>query len=73
MFPHQNSRHLFKIKIQKANKLSSSTLSTKDWLFTLKSFILSETKSSISPLEVNTMIQTGAYDKANIHVLGNDS
>ena len=46
-----------------ADKLSSGTVSAKDWWSTLKSFILPETKSPIPALEVNNMIHTNEYDK----------
>ena len=50
-----------------AEKLFSRTLLSKDWWSTLRSFILKETMSSIQPpLEVNNMINTDEYDKANI-------
>ena len=44
-----------------ADRLKSSTLSTKDWWSTLKSFINSNTNSSIPPLEYdNKITQTKA-------------
>ena len=49
-----------------ANKLKSTTLSSKDWWSTLKSFIIPITNSSVPPLEVNNSIYTDECDKANI-------
>ena len=51
-------------------KLADKTLfwhlSSKDWRSTHKSFILPETQSSITPLEVNNIIHTDERDKANV-------
>ena len=47
-------------------KLRSNTLSTIDWWSTLKTFIISCTKSSFPPLELNNDIYTDESDKANI-------
>ena len=49
-----------------ADRLKSSTLSTKDWWLTLKSFINSNSNSSIPPLEYGNKIYTNESDKANI-------
>ena len=49
-----------------ANKLSSGTLTSKDWWSTLKYFIRPESKSTIPPIEHNDNIYTDEHDKANI-------
>ena len=49
-----------------ADKLSSGTLSSKDWWSTEKSFINPESKSNIPPIENNDIIYTDELDKANI-------
>ncbi|MCG7868583.1 MAG: endonuclease/exonuclease/phosphatase family protein [Candidatus Thiodiazotropha taylori] len=49
-----------------ADRLKSSTLSTKDWWSTLKGFINPNSNSSIPPLEHDNKIYTDECDKANI-------
>ena len=49
-----------------AGKLKSQTLSAKDWWSTLKMFIAPNSKSSISPLEINGNIVTDERDKSNV-------
>ena len=47
-------------------KLTSKTLSTKDWWSTLKSFITPNCKSSLPPVEHNNKLYSDEHDKANI-------
>ena len=47
-------------------KLTSKTLSTKDWWSTLKSFITPNCKSSLPPMEHNNKLYSDEHDKANI-------
>ncbi|MEW8548396.1 MAG: endonuclease/exonuclease/phosphatase family protein, partial [Candidatus Thiodiazotropha sp.] len=49
-----------------ASKLTSETLSSKDWWTTLKSFITPNYKTSIPPLEFNDDIYMEDKDKANV-------
>ena len=49
-----------------AAKLSSPTLSPKDWWTTLKSFISPNSTTSVPPLSLNRIIYTDETDKANI-------
>ena len=49
-----------------AAKLSSSTLSPKDWWTTLKSFIRPNSTTSVPPLSLSGIIYTDETDKANI-------
>ena len=60
----RDSKKSFYDKI--AAKLTSETLSSKDWWSTLKSFISPNYKTAIPPLEVNDDIYTEETDKANI-------
>ena len=60
----RNSKKSYYNKL--ADRLQSSTLSTKDWWSTLKSFINSNSNSSIPPLEYGNKIYTNESDKANI-------
>ena len=60
----RNSKKSYYNKL--ADRLKSSTLSTKDWWSTLKSFINSNSNSSIPPLEYGNKIYTNESDKANI-------
>ena len=53
-----------------ADKLSSGTLSSKDWWSTLKSFIKKEIESNIPQIEHNDIIYTDELDKANILIVG---
>ena len=47
-------------------KLTSKTLSTKDWWSALKSFITPNCKSSLLPIEHNNKFYSDEHDKANI-------
>ena len=49
-----------------AAKLSSQTLSSKDWWTTLKSFINPNSATSVPPLLLNGIIYTDKTDKVNI-------
>ncbi|MCG7870185.1 MAG: hypothetical protein JAY74_27935 [Candidatus Thiodiazotropha taylori] len=49
-----------------ADKLKSSTITTKDWWSTLKTFINPSSSSTIPPLEYDNNIYTDESDKANI-------
>ena len=49
-----------------AVKLSSPTLSPKDWWTTLKSFSSPNSTTSVPPLSLNGIIHTDETDKANI-------
>ncbi|MCG8047724.1 MAG: reverse transcriptase domain-containing protein [Candidatus Thiodiazotropha endolucinida] len=49
-----------------AEKLTSKSLSPKDWWATLKTFITTTYKSSIPPLESNGHVFTDEHDKANL-------
>ena len=60
----RNSKKSYYNKL--ADRLKSSTLSTKDWWSTLKSFINSNSNSSIPPLEYDNKVYTNKSDKANI-------
>ena len=60
----RNSKKTYCNKL--ADRLKSSTLSTKDWWSTLNSFINSNSNSSIPPLEYDNKIYTKESDKANI-------
>ena len=60
----RDSKKSFYDKI--AAKLTSETLSSKDWWSTPKSFISPNYKTAIPPLEVNDDIYTEETDKANI-------
>ncbi|MES9993745.1 MAG: hypothetical protein ABW098_17480, partial [Candidatus Thiodiazotropha sp.] len=60
----RDSKQTFYDKI--AAKLTSKTLCLKDWWSTLKTFIVSNNKTTIPPLEFNDNIYTDESDKANI-------
>ena len=60
----RNSKKSYYNKL--ADRLKSSSLSTKDWWSTLKSFINSNSNSSIPPLEYDNKIYTNESDKTNI-------
>ncbi|MCG7879453.1 MAG: reverse transcriptase domain-containing protein [Candidatus Thiodiazotropha taylori] len=47
-------------------KLTSPTISSKDWWSTLKSFIMPNRKSTLPPIEHNNKLYTDDHDKANI-------
>ena len=49
-----------------AAKLTSKSLSSKDWWSTLKSFITTTNKTCIPPIEHNGIIYSSEHDKANI-------
>ena len=60
----REAKQLFHDKL--ADKLSSGSLSSKDWWPTLKFFITPDSKSTIPPIEHNDVIYTNESDKANI-------
>ena len=60
----REAKQLFHDKL--ADKLSSGSLSSKDWWPTLKFFITPDSKSTIPPIEHNDVIYTDESDKANI-------
>ena len=49
-----------------AAKLTSNSLTSKDWWSVLKSFIAPNDKRSIPPIEHNDRIYTSEHDKANV-------
>ena len=49
-----------------AAKLTSKTLSSKDWWATLKTFIAPNYKTTIPPLEFNDVVYTEETEKANV-------
>ena len=53
------------IKEKLSTKLKSQPLSSRDWWRTLKTFISSESKSKIPPLEINGSVFTDDIDEAN--------
>ena len=60
----RDSKKIFHDKI--AAKLTSQTLSSKDWWSTLKTFITPNYKTAIPPLELNNDIHVDENDKANV-------
>ena len=60
----RDSKKIFHDKI--AAKLTSQTLSSKDWWSTLKTFITPNYKTAIPPLEFNNDIHMDENDKANV-------
>ena len=50
----------------RAAKLTSKSLSSKDWWSTLKSFITTTNKTCIAPIEHNAIIYSSEHDKAII-------
>ena len=59
-----DSKNIFHDKI--AAKLTSQTLSSKDWWSTLKTFITPNYKTAIPPLEFNNEMHMDENDKANV-------
>ena len=54
------------IKEKLSTKLKSQPLASRDWWRTLKTFISSDSKSKIPPLEINGSVFTDDIDKANL-------